>query len=268
MVNSADFRQRARQMRVLLLKAGDAANAVRVAHGDYERWFIQAIGRAGVQFDVALAHVGQRLPRARDYQAVIMTGSPHSVTAPTAWMREAGAWLRDAGERGTAVLGVCFGHQLLAHAYGTRVIRNPKGRELGTVEVPLSAAGRRDPLFAGLPATLTVQATHEDIVSALPASATLLAGNDACAVQAFAIGPRIRAIQFHPEVQPAAMLALIRSRAGQLPPERLRTLLSGVRPTPHGARILKNFLDSFAGRGAYLSRRRAQPYNEALSEHA
>jgi GMP synthase (glutamine-hydrolysing) len=155
-------------------------------------------------------------------------------------MRRAAAWLRDAGERGTPVLGVCFGHQLLAYAYGARVEKNPRGREIGTVDV---AVTREDPLFDGLPPTLTVQTTHEDIVPEAPREATVLAGNDFCAVQAFAVGKNIRAVQFHPEIQPGTMAAMIRARADKLKdPERL---LAGVRPTPHGQRILRNFLSRF-----------------------
>src|SRR5207237_7705290 len=103
-----------RMKNVLIVKAGDAANAVRMTHGDYDRWFVNSLGPDAAKFEVVAAHLGARLPDAADYDAVIITGSPQSVTDPSEWMRRAAAWARDAGERGTPVLGVCFGHQLLA----------------------------------------------------------------------------------------------------------------------------------------------------------
>lgn len=170
-------------------------------------------------------------------------------------MERAAELMVGAEAHGIPVLGVCFGHQLLAHAYGGRVVRNPHGREIGTVEVQLTASGQADELFHGLPERIAVQATHEDIVPEPPAGAMVLAGNSNTAVQALAFRPHTRGVQFHPEVQPDAMRALIQARAerlkteatarGQPPGERVPRLLAGLAPTPAGRRILVNFLERF-----------------------
>ncbi|MDC0709645.1 glutamine amidotransferase [Stigmatella sp. ncwal1] len=241
---------------VVLLKAGDAAAPVRRSVGDYDRWFLQTLGLSGYRFDIIPSHQGAQLPvDLSGYDAVIMTGSPLSVTQLEPWMERAAAFMMDAADRGLPVLGVCFGHQLLAHAHGGRVERNPLGREIGTVEVLLTAQGQEDPLFHGLPSRLAVQATHEDIVVEPPSGATVLAGNANTAVQALAFRPHVRGVQFHPEVQPDAMRALIEARAerleaeaiarGQPAGERVPRLLAGIMPTPAGPRILTNFLERF-----------------------
>jgi GMP synthase (glutamine-hydrolysing) len=164
-------------------------------------------------------------------------------------------WLRSAAARNVPILGVCFGHQLLGVAFGARIVQNPNGRETGSVEVRLTPEGGRDPLFRGLPNTFTVQATHEDVVDRLPAGATLLAGNANTALQAFGVGANVRAVQFHPELTPDGMRAVIESRVerlereavarGGVPGERVRNLLAGLRPSPAGATILSNFLEAF-----------------------
>ncbi|MFZ5468774.1 MAG: glutamine amidotransferase-related protein [Myxococcota bacterium] len=240
---------------VLILKAGDAANPIRLRAGDYERWFQLALPPGLARLHVVHAHRNQRLPDVSSYDAVLMTGSPQSVTQPAEWMRRAADFMREAGERRKPVLGVCFGHQLLAFAYGTRVVRNPLGREVGTIEVDLTAEGSSDRLFAGLPKRLTVQATHQDIAERLPTAATLLATNTNTSVQAFGVGDYVRAVQFHPEAPVTAMLALIDSRAALLEEEwtarggargeRVRSLLAGLCPTPHGLTLLRNFLERF-----------------------
>ncbi|QDE85193.1 glutamine amidotransferase [Myxococcus xanthus] len=241
---------------VLLLKAGDAAEPVRVSVGDYDRWFLQTIGLSGYHFDIVLAHRGAPLPtRADGYDAVMMTGSPLSVTALEPWMKRAADFMVEAGERGTPVLGVCFGQQLLAHAYGGRVSRNPQGRETGSVEVTLTEAGKQDPLFDGVPERFIAQATHEDIVSHIPDGAHVLAGNANTAAQALAFRPNVRGVQFHPEAGVDTLRAVIEARReglerasvarGAAPGEYVRQLLAGLTPSPAGRRILLNFLERF-----------------------
>jgi GMP synthase (glutamine-hydrolysing) len=241
---------------VLLLKAGEAAASVRLSVGDYDRWFLQTLGLSGYRFDIIPVHQGAKLPASTArYDAVMMTGSPLSVTRLEPWMERAAELMVGAEARGIPVLGVCFGHQLLAHAYGGHVVRNPLGREIGTVEVQLTASGRADALFHGLPERISVQATHEDIVPEPPEGAQVLAGNANTAIQALAFRPHARGVQFHPEVQPDAMRALIQARAerletealswGQPKGERVPRLLAGLAPTPAGQRILVNFLERF-----------------------
>jgi GMP synthase (glutamine-hydrolysing) len=182
-------------------------------HGDYPAWFQNALGE---KYPVVRAHEGEKLPRGTP-QGVIVTGSPLSVMEKAPWMLELGAELLRLGERGAQVLGVCFGHQLLAKAAGGDVVLNPRGREIGTVEVQLTEAGKRDPLFAWVRGgKFETQATHVDAVDPIPARATLLASNENCAAQAFRLSENVAGVQFHPELTPSAMRDLIRSRADKI----------------------------------------------------
>src|SRR2546421_1706365 len=188
--------------------------------GDYPRWFE---GGLGFEMPVVRAHAGERLGPALDRvrpQGIIVTGSPLSVIEKTPWMLQLGDDLLRAGERGTPVLGVCFGHQLLALASGGDVVQNPRGREIGTVRVQLTDAGRKDLLFAwtGGP-EIEVQATHVDAVDPLPAAATVPASNENTAAQAYRLSETVAGVQFHPELWAAAMRDLILSRRDKLAAE-------------------------------------------------
>jgi GMP synthase (glutamine-hydrolysing) len=242
---------------ILLVKCGTTAAEVRLSHGDYDRWFLRALAPAGARARAIEAHAGAPLPaRAGGADAVVVTGSPRSVSERAPWMLAAAGWLREQAERDTPVLGVCFGHQLLAEAYGGAVARSPRGREIGTVRCTLTAAGRGDPLFAGMPGAFDAQATHEDEVVRLPPGAVLLATNGWSRVQAFRIGPNVRAVQFHPEMDAASMAATVSARAEALAMEArrrgedggaaLRALRAGIRPTPLAARVLANFVRRLA----------------------
>jgi GMP synthase (glutamine-hydrolysing) len=164
-------------------------------------------------------------------------------------MDEAGSYLVEVA-RTRPVLGVCFGHQLLARALHGDVERNPRGREAGTTEVRLTAEGRRDPLFAGCPERLLVQQTHEDHVPGVPPGATALAVNDLSPLQAYAVGESIRCVQFHPEMDAALSRAYAASRRERYDaqcPGGADAVLASIRHAPHGARVLDNWVGRFVG---------------------
>jgi GMP synthase (glutamine-hydrolysing) len=231
--------------RVLVVRTGSAPAAVLAAHGDFTAWFAELLAPRA---EVAIADaVAGALPDARDAGGVVVTGSIDSVTTPEPWMDALGSWLL-AAARARPVLGVCFGHQLLARALGGRVERHGGGPEAGTVEVELTDAGRRDPLFAGLPARLAVQQGHEDHVPEPPPGAVLLARNGHAPVQAFAHGARIRAVQFHPEFNAARTRAFVeadRAWLDRVRPGRAEEALASIRETPEAARVLVNWVDAF-----------------------
>jgi GMP synthase (glutamine-hydrolysing) len=225
---------------ILIVQTGTAAPELVKDHGDYPAWFQQSLGE---KYTVIRAHEGEKMPSGTP-QGIIVTGSPLSVSEKAPWMLDLGGALLLAGERGAQVLGVCFGHQLLAKAAGGEVILNPRGREIGTVTVQLTPAGRRDPLFAWAQGgEIEVQATHVDAVDPLPPDATLLASNENCAAQAYRLSPTVAGVQFHPEVPPAALRDLILSRADKIRSEGRdpKQLAEQVRET-QSHRLLEAFV--------------------------
>jgi GMP synthase (glutamine-hydrolysing) len=240
-----------RAPRILIVQTG-TAGALVPAHGDYPDWFRRALGASEEQMPVlrtAPELGGEKLDREVLFRTkakgVLVTGSPLSAAAKEGWMEELGEALLRAGQAGTPVLGVCFGHQLLGQSAGGEVARNPRGREIGTVQVQLTEAGRKDPLFSWAEASrIDVQATHAEAVLPPPKRATLLASNENCATQALRLSETVASVQFHPELEPQALRALIRSRAEQLRGEGLDPvgLEASVRETD-GRRILRAFAD-------------------------
>ncbi|MCU0698407.1 MAG: GMP synthase [Myxococcaceae bacterium] len=227
--------------RVLLLKPGVTSSKALL--GDYEAWFGAAlVGLA--RLEPVELHAGERVPSLRGVDGLIMTGSPLSVTEPTPWMREAADVMVEAADGGLPVLGVCFGHQLLAWRLGARVQRNPRGLELGSVPIRLTEEGQGDPLFDGLPVEPTVQATHFDEVASLPPGGALLATNAACPVQAYGVGPTLRGVQFHPEMNATSIRYCIRNEPS-LDDARRTALDARAVDAPWGTQLLRNFIERF-----------------------
>lgn len=139
---------------------------------------------------------GQSLP-ADGYGAVVVTGSPSMVTERQDWSEATAVWLRQQPEE-MPMLGVCYGHQLLAHAFGGVVGDNPAGRQIGTIEVTLTAAGG-DHLTAQLPTCFKAQASHYQSVLALPPGAQAIASSPRDPNHIIRFRPRVWGVQFHPE---------------------------------------------------------------------
>jgi GMP synthase (glutamine-hydrolysing) len=192
---------------------------------------------------IAPVYADAVLPAPASLAGVVVTGSSAMVSERAPWSERTAAWLASAAFAGTPVLGICYGHQLLAHALGGRVARNPRGREIGTIEVRLQAAARGDALFAGLAEPLRVQATHVESVLELPAGARWLAASAGDPHQAFAVGERAWGVQFHPEFDADIVRAYLMARRDALRAEGLDpdALLRGASDSQAGVALLRRF---------------------------
>src|SRR5688572_2736275 len=162
----------------LILETGTPIASLR-RHGGFGHWIRVAAGLHGRQVRHLRVLDGEALPaNADDYAGVLVTGSAAMVTERHDWSERTAAWLRDAAEAGQPLFGICYGHQLLAHALGGTVDYNPRGREMGTVPLSLAAEAAADPLFAGLPAEFHAHTTHLQTVLSPPPDAQVLARSE------------------------------------------------------------------------------------------
>ncbi|MEP6633415.1 MAG: glutamine amidotransferase, partial [Luteimonas sp.] len=174
----------------------------------------------------------------------IVTGSGAMVTERRDWSERSAAWLRDAAHAGVPLFGICYGHQLLAHALGGEVADHPAGREMGTVALTLQPAAADDPLFARLPSAFAAQATHVQSVLRPPEGATVLASSEHDSCHAFRWGDRVWGVQFHPEFSAEHMRGYVHARRDALLREgQCPTRLSRqVAAAPHARRVLRRFV--------------------------
>ncbi len=241
---SAHGRKPGDMQRVMIVKLGSTMPELRARRGDYDDWI-----RAGLDglpsVDVCRVVEGEALPSPSTLRAVVVTGSSAFVTDRAPWSVTTGAWLKELIGVGTPLLGICYGHQLLAEVLGGEVGMNPAGREIGMVEVELNDAGAADPLLAGLPRTIRVSSSHRQSVLRLPEGARRLASNAATRDQAYAIGERVWGVQFHPEWDHDVISAYLEARFDTLEAEGLDVgaLLARAQPSPHGLAILNRFAE-------------------------
>ena len=235
---------------VLLFQLGEAPDPVKRVFGTYPAWYERAWGGPLRVHD---GRVPGRTPDPKDFAGIVITGSRSSLAEALRepWMDDAADLVRRAHGCGTPTLGVCFGHQLIAHAFGARVVRNPLGWEIGSHDVEVHDHGRADPLFDELPARLTVNLTHEDIVDQASLAGTPLrnlAASERCAVQVLAVDDHVRAVQFHPEIDGAICRAYILARRRLLQDQDPDALLAATGDSAHGVAVLRNFKRRFVKR--------------------
>ena len=235
---------------LLIVKLGSTFPALARDRGDFEDWVRDRLGLPSERVQVASPPAGEDLPPPDSLAGAVLTGSHSMVTDNADWSRRTADWLRQAVAAGTPLLGICYGHQLLAHAMGGRVGPNPSGREFGTVEIRLHPAAAEDPLFAGLPPCLGGQTSHAQSALALPPAARCLAWSDQEPHHAFRLGDSAWGVQFHPEFDAHVARTYIRYCAAPLRAEgrQPQQLLQAVRETPASESLLRRFAGIACGK--------------------
>ncbi|MCP4693269.1 MAG: glutamine amidotransferase, partial [Desulfobacterales bacterium] len=195
--------------KILIVKTGETTPEILSQRGDFEDWIISGMGVEPGTVSVVDVVRGEDFPDYDAVSGVVITGSHDMVTDHLEWSERTAKWLPGAVDRRIPILGICYGHQLLAHAMGGVVENNPRGLEFGNTAVTLTGAARTDPLFKGFPSPLGVHASHTQTVRKLPEGAIHLASNAMDANHAFRIGECARGIQFHPEFDADIMIRYI-----------------------------------------------------------
>ena len=193
---------------VLLMNTDRSAFAQR--HPDDAQKVITALQavRPGWEFRAWAARDGELPPDALAADAWVLTGSVASVTQPEPWMERAADALRQRHAAGRTLVGLCFGHQLIAQALGGTVGRSAGGFRLGVAETALAA---QEPWMDPPLPRLSLFAAHEDQVQQPPPGARVLGGNAFCPVSAYAMGQHVLCTQYHPELTRAFMRDLLTS---------------------------------------------------------
>jgi GMP synthase-like glutamine amidotransferase len=169
--------------------------------------FREFLAEDGTGWDTVELDQGESIPRLETYDALWVMGGPMDVwdVDEHPWLidekRAIRRWIR---ELNRPFLGICLGHQLLADALGgTCGPQRPP--EIGILDIELTAAGRADPVFAGLPPVQKCLQWHSVRVAEVPEGAKVLASSPLCACQAMSTGTAQYSMQYHVELTAATI---------------------------------------------------------------
>lgn len=205
-------------MKIGILATGITPDELINEHGSYADMFIELFKQAEVTFDYAVFDV-----RENDFPASaqvcdgwIITGSKFNVYQDLPWMQQLKALILDIHREKKPLIGICFGHQIIAEVFGGRVDKYPQGWGVGLHSYEL-----RDncDFIDSPPATFTINAMHQDQVLVKPDNAEVFASSDFCDYAGLVYGDLILTIQAHPEFSVSYEKALLNLRKGSVIPE-------------------------------------------------
>lgn len=234
--------------KLLIVKTGSTVPDILARKRDFDTWIVTAMGWAGRPARVVAVNLDDELPPIEELDeiaGVVITGSPEKVSDRAPWSERTATWLSQVAETDTPMLGICYGHQLIAHALGGVVADNPNGRQIGTMDIDLTDAGKQDPLFRGIGDVLHIPVSHVQSVITLPADARLLATTAGDPHHAFAIGEHIWGLQCHPEFDASIVRGYIHARRDIISAEGLdpESLSLATEDSADGTLLLRRFAE-------------------------
>lgn len=196
-------------MNLTILETGRPPEVIKTAWPGYAEMTAELLTPyiPGLNIDAIAIVDGQAFPKVEAVEAVLITGSAFGVYDDTPWMQHLFDFIREVGATRKPLIGICFGHQAVAKAYGAVVEKSDKGWGIGRHVYDVYA--RRDWMADETPSQFSLAVSHQDQVLSLPPSAVAVAGNE-FAPYAAVDYPEQNAISFqgHPEYSPDFAKAL------------------------------------------------------------
>ncbi len=235
-------------MHIGILETGRPNPELIKTHGSYPDMLRRLLGDAGASFEYTVYPVvDSRLPaHATLHDGWLVTGSPHGVYEKLPWMLQAENLLREAVVRSVPIVGICFGHQLLAQALGGTVTKSEKGWGLGLQEYEVCATDPRFPM-----SNIILPASHQDQVVRVPAGAHVLARSAHCAHAILAYNNHALTFQAHPEFTTELVAASLaqKKQKGEISPELIAAAVSSLlHKQSHGAAVGRIIADFYLKR--------------------
>lgn len=196
-------------MLIGILQTGLAPDILAPQMGDYPDMFARLLEGHGFTFRTWRVVEGEFPASVHDADGWLITGSRHGVYEDHPWIPPLEDFIRAAYDAHVPLVGICFGHQIVAQAMGGKVERYPGGWAVGATDYD----------FGG--ETLTLNAWHRDQVVEKPANAQVIAANDFCANAALLYDDRALTVQAHPEFRPEFVDGLMQTRGKGLVPDEL-----------------------------------------------
>ncbi|MCF3973575.1 type 1 glutamine amidotransferase [Paracoccus salsus] len=220
-------------MRIGILQCGQSPSQLKDEMGDYPDMFIRLLGGRGFEFRTWLVEEMQFPDDVHDADGWLLTGSRHGAYDDLAFIPPLEDFIRGAYAAPVPMVGICFGHQLIAQALGGQVIAHPQGWAVGTTDYDFEGE------------KVTLNAWHRDQVAAPPDDARVIARNEFCENAALIYGDRALTVQAHPEFSDDFLQRLIATRGKGVVPQDLLDDAVARLGTPKDSAAIADRIEKF-----------------------
>lgn len=221
-------------MRVGLLECDDVSGRVPGMRGGYREMFAALL--PGFHFSYYEVHRGRFPVAPQECDAWLCTGSQYSVYEKLDWIDALSDFIKRIKESQRRFVGVCFGHQMLAHALGGEVAKASQGWGVGVHRVDVL---RQEPWMEPALKEVRIPHMHQDQVQRLPPDGVVLGRSDHCEVGMFRVGDSMLGIEGHPEFTAAYNKGLICIRRERIGEKRAQEALASLGQPSDGATVAK-----------------------------
>ena len=234
----------ARTLRVCILDNDNLDPAVVDTYVSYGAMTEKMFAAAGVpwQFERFNTTRGEYPASFDAYDAVLLTGSKADSFSDEPWVRTLRERTTELLKQRKKLLGICFGHQLIAYCLGAEVGRAPAGWGMGRMSYDWVGPTPLKP-------TMNLLASHQDQVKTLPVGATLQARSDFCPIAAYSVDDHVFCIQPHPEFVEDYSAWILSKRPESVQAER-RADVRAAMALPHDGLDVARFMRDFIERPA------------------
>ena len=198
-----------------ILKVGTTFASTKEQFGDFDQWILRFLEKKKLQIKVIDVSHDDKFPYLAHAKGLIITGSHSMVSDELEWSIKLEKYIRKIAKTSIPLLGICYGHQLIAKALGGKSDFNPNGKEIGNVFIKHTCHGKNDPLLHRFPKSFCAYETHYQTVIKPPKKSKILSKNS-MGIQAIRFDKAIWGVQFHPEFDKNIMLEYILNQQDDL----------------------------------------------------
>lgn len=220
-------------MKIGILVAGHAPEEMQPDYGDYGQIFSRLLGGHGFTFDIYNVVDNEFPVSAESADGWLVTGSKHGAYEDHDWIPPLEDLLRAAYAKSVPIIGICFGHQVLAQALGGKVVKFDGGWSVGATEYQMADK------------SVTLNAWHQDQVTVLPKDATVIGHTDFCKNAFLSYGDRALTFQPHPEFEAGFIGDLMKIRGRGLIPDEILNHAKSQLEKPNSNSVIVDQITTF-----------------------
>ncbi|GKT35399.1 Glutamine amidotransferase domain containing protein ChyE-like protein [Aduncisulcus paluster] len=234
-------------LKPLIVETGTALEPIRDRYLDLADWFYLALNINIEDVEIVRVYLGEDLPAHDPSRVVIITGSWGMVTDHEPWSENTAKWIQSGILIDAPMIGVCYGHQLMAYALGGTIDFFPESREIGKLSIRKTANGLVDSFMASFPDEFDVLLCHSQRVITIPDGAVVLAESEMDPHQIIRYSKHAISVQFHPEFFSDLLRFIVEIYRDDLQAERfdIDELLTSIQETPDSRKLLIDFVQPY-----------------------